>query len=1475
MKQQSRDSACATRPGRSFSARWLLVGSALAAILFLPISGMAHYIMLKRDDDPAKWQEHLELTHPRTITMFADETATIIVEDAGTCAAWVWATVIGDPLVTLNPSGEEAKQLGILVEIEVVAGSEIGTAEIVIEWEGEHVGGEGDCQEIVAVPVTIDIITKPTEATVANIEHNAPAGDPVDMQTGEFHFHEEPDLDLGGPLPLYFQRYYSSKMRQAHVVGDLGDNWRHNFEWRAHWNGNNLLLVTGIGKVLRYLKENDVWTLLTPTENRYQIVQLNGAITVGNARESRIYKFNPQGRLIEIADGRGNRQILTYSNGRLAEVRDYPSPHMDQQSRELVFEYESVTGKLTTVSEHYWGTPGREVGFYYTGPNLTEVRDRGGNFTQYIYDTEHADPGLLTSASSPGNRTAWFQSYNMLGKVDQQWDAYGNTFAFLYDPPLNPTTTTITDPDGRETVYHFDENGSRALIGVTDPLGRRIDIGVNDQRLRDQMVSRGGALSERDYHSETGAVVRSVDENGHEIRMTYTPRAVSEIIFQDLTRIEYADGTFATFIYNSSGHMTSRTDRAGHVWTFTYNTLGQVLTATNPHGSVTKFAYNEYRNPSIIEDAAGNITAFYYDALQRVDFMALGDFITTRQFSYDAYDRLLSVRDERGNTFTRAYDLDGRLIRTTDAEGNVTEFEYDDLNQLVKVIQPTGDPVSLTYEKFGRISTIVLPGGNVITYTYDQVGRLVLVNDSLGAIGEQASNEDGWITGSQNALAAATALTRDPAGRLTGVLSPEGRAVAIGYDSMNRVVSNSLGGLTSRIGRDARGLISDYLMPGGFVSAQYAHDALGNLTAVTDPLGNDWLRTYDGLGRLASMIDPLGNATSYTRDSRHQVTEVELPLSNVTFTRDPSGNVTRGLYSDGTDLTFTYDKNDRLTAATGLTLAYDTNGRIIESNGLPIQRDGAGRIGRVTFAPGKFVDYTYNPRHRVTKVTDWLGGETAFFYDAVGQLTETVRPNGVNTLYAYDSDGLLLSVQEKHGGTTLASVTLTRNPLGQIQTAARVYPPGTPPLNFSPSEEVAAYNAASQVSGYIYDAMGRCLADADYDYNWDLASRLTSIGDDGQTTAFTYDAAGQLLGRTAGGATRQFTWNYGFGLPSVGVIHEDTIATRYYIRTPDGSLLYSIDATTDAARYYHFDEMGNTTAVTGADGSVEAAYRYTPYGEKVADSSAGALENPFTYQGRWGMMAHGDNGLYYIRARWYDAGNARFLSRDPVKLLDPRIINPYPYAASNPMLFIDPTGRKPTTSDKVTLGGRGDALWDLSESPGFGLQTATFFFPHIADEIIGGLMMPSPWEDVPLPPGLNLEEGSPIVSVLDDLTPGVLLDTGEYITFPTTGRRLQLQGGPSEMDHLPPLDLQLFNPAPPPAPKPPILLGNGPPGFARPLFFPGESIKEWNPSLGHPFATDWPLQSTSPSVQKRFSQEWSWKAGPVSHNDWTEHFLND
>ena len=89
--------------------------------------------------------------------------------------------------------------------------------------------------------------------------------------------------------------------------------------------------------------------------------------------------------------------------------------------------------------------------------------------------------------------------------------------------------------------------------------------------------------------------------------------------------------------------------------------------------------------------------------------------------------------------------------------------------------------------------------------------------------------------------------------------------------------------------------------------------------------------------------------------------------------------------------------------------------------------------------------------------------------------------------------------------------------------------------------------------------------------------------------------------------------------------------------------------------YYHHNQQFSTVALTNASGQVIERYAYTAYGEQTILDNTGATQtwatnqNRYTYTGReW------DNAisLYHFRARYYDAQQGRFISRDPLGFVD-------------------------------------------------------------------------------------------------------------------------------------------------------------------------------------------------------------------------------
>ncbi len=119
-----------------------------------------------------------------------------------------------------------------------------------------------------------------------------------------------------------------------------------------------------------------------------------------------------------------------------------------------------------------------------------------------------------------------------------------------------------------------------------------------------------------------------------------------------------------------------------------------------------------------------------------------------------------------------------------------------------------------------------------------------------------------------------------------------------------------------------------------------------------------------------------------------------------------------------------------------------------------------------------------------------------------------------------------------------------------------------------------------------------------------------------------------------------------------------------YVYGSSGLPLEQVNGST--VLWLHHDQLGSTRLITDSGGASQATYTFDSYGNLTA--SSGSITNPFRFAGQY---LDGESGLYYLRARFYDASTGQFLSRDPLASIRKE---PYVYTVDNPLNAVDPTG---------------------------------------------------------------------------------------------------------------------------------------------------------------------------------------------------------
>lgn len=1072
------------------------------------------------------------------------------------------------------------------------------------------------------------------------------SADPVSTATGEY-YEESRDASYTGGL-LSFSRYYATFLLTSGVSSALGANWMHNFDLSAVVSGADAWVTLFRGRRVHFTFVSGAWQPDATDKIRCQFASASGGYQFLEPLENRIYSFSSTGQLTSIADRNGNAVTITRSASSPG-----PDSVSDNFGHTLSFVYSA--GMLAKVQDQ----GGRTITFTHLGNDLTAVTGFDGKTTSFSY----TPPSLLNSKTLADGSMVLRQTFDAkTSQVTAQTDSRGQTTKLATDATGK---TTITTPSG---VASSQTNLAQAnLTGYTDGEGASSALAYDKSNRFAGFTDRLGDSTSFTYQPETGRVASITNAAGYTNSYAYASQTQALFNFYNAVKWIDANGNPILYGFDSAGNVLSYTDVIGAKTVYTYNPRGQMTSYINPSGAIWTYTYASDGTKSSETNPSGGVTTYTYDNQKRVVGQTNPD-TSTLLFSYDSMDHLVSSTNEIGKTITSTYDIAGNIASVTDA--NQTLSATRDGNGRVTSVQVASGKASVIgYDPDGRIQQVTAPTGEPVQLAFSKTNRLTGITDCQGFGIGFAWNKEGALNSVADGGGVKWNLNTDQLGLVTRVTSPSSRAFAFTWDKTGRLIAetDALNQVTAYT-RDAAGRLVGVSAPGGLATA-IARDSLGHITSLTDPAGNAWKRTYDAQGRLKTETDPLGRVTSYAYDSRNRRASVITPEGSLAFTYNGVGDVIRRLYSDGTDLHYTISDSAVQSAGDGFQVTYDFGNSVVASNGLLIGRDASYRMASVAFAPGKAVQYAYDCRGLLSQITDWAGGVTQFTWDNTRRMSTIQRANGVITQYGYDADGRLTAVTESLNGSVLSSVQLTCDAAGRITSANRNVPQSPVP---APGTIQFTYDAANQRTDATYDGVGRPTQAGGRTYTWDGASRLTSYSGPDGAASFTYDGTGMRIASSTAAGNLSYVWNFAYPLPSISVLRNDSGDYRYIVALPGGELLYTLEAADNSRHFFHFDEMGSTVFLSDDGGNVTDTYDATPYGEQV--DHTGSSDNPFTWQGQWGVMQEGSTGLFLMGLRYYDSASGRFLTKDPAPGLDPKTSNPYQFALENPLGQVDPMG---------------------------------------------------------------------------------------------------------------------------------------------------------------------------------------------------------
>ncbi len=520
----------------------------------------------------------------------------------------------------------------------------------------------------------------------------------------------------------------------------------------------------------------------------------------------------------------------------------------------------------------------------------------------------------------------------------------------------------------------------------------------------------------------------------------------------------------------------------------------------------------------------------------------------------------------------------------------------------------------------------------------------------------------------------------------------------------------------------------------------FSYDPASQVTAILHKLGatgptiNQAAYIYNGVGNRDSLTDRRG-IQNFGYDNLDRLTSASHPLLGTpqSFGYDAVGNrTTAGNITNA---------GNQLTADTNFAYQYDDNGNLTK---------------KTLLATGNYSQYTYDAENRLTQVQEFAAGNptaittSSYRYDGLGRRIEKVA-NGQTKRYIYDGEDILL----EYDGSNVLQARYTHGP-GIDEPLSRT--PVTPGVGSGHQAVLAStpdglrgpvvddgITVNGQVSvgfvlasgvptpavGQPIDSTGSHQPVAPIDVTAAVATGTLAVdlidtgGIGGNAPVFlvTRDqATGQVIeSRLLFPARATFASTTPLGTPLV------VASTTVGVTTPiaNGTL------------FYHQDGLGTVTDLTDSAGVTAKSYSYDAYGNIL--ESPGTVEQPYTYTGR---ELDSETGLYYYRARYYDAGTGRFLQNDPIGFRGGDL-NLYRYVVNNPLNFRDPVGLQNTAvfpgAGSVAQQGTSSLVKGAIQGIGLGLGAVAgviggvIVSPDNAGEGSDIIPLPDSYPDIQLP----------------------------------------------------------------------------------------------------------------------------------------------
>ncbi|EGQ75106.1 MULTISPECIES: RHS repeat-associated core domain-containing protein [Neisseria] len=809
--------------------------------------------------------------------------------------------------------------------------------------------------------------------------------------------------------------------------------------------------------------------------------------------------------------------------------------------------------------------------------------------------------------------------------------------------------SAIKDRNGNALGFHY--SGSR-LIAVNDSNGHTIGISYNEQGKisRIELLGENPRLLAAYEYSAEGDLVHATDEAGDVREYTYRQHLVTR----------YSDRTGRGVNLEWSG----RRHRA------------KCIREYNDDGSEElKLEWSKDIRETTVTDAYGHSTIYYYD-YEGYTYRIIYPDSTEEWFYRDDRKNIFCHIHPDGSEDQYEYDERDNILEHIRADGSVVSFEYDADNNLTAVTDPEGHRWLRQYDVKGNMILEIDPEENETRYRYNDAGLPIEITDALGGIKTLTWTKDGQISSHTDCSGYTSRWQYDDRGRLQTQTDAEGNSTHYSYDS--------------------RGNPEAVIQADG-TRESYLHDAEGRLLEHTDPLKQSTRYTYDKGGRLFIRTDALGQQVQYRYDlNSHLVGLLNQngdlyglrynSVGALTEEKGFDGKITRYHYTQGSGVlerideagTITkldYDPAGRIESRS--ILVTDENGETHETDKENYAYDSSGRLAGTQNAHSRH-QYFYDKLGNLIREYrhDSLDGTARSHvwhhrYDALGNRTETIRPDGQRIGYLHYGSGHL------HG------ITLNRNEIAAFERDKL----------HRETERTFGKHIRQETQ---YDPMGRILQQihnrSRREYGYDAAGQLTHIQSRGGQTQYRYDPIGRLIAAVTPDFSETFAFDPADNRLDLSGNKQDHTGQTNSQEKPSLNKVWGNLLKEYAGVHYDYDQRGNLIRKTrngettdyhwngynqlikikNRNGSTE--YRYDPLGRRTAKIRNGETT---VYHWQEDTLAiestNGQNTHYLFEPGTFEP-LAQFQTTSPIGIeREDKPAEPYSYdPETDPLLKIPP-----------------------------------------------------------------------------------------------------------------------------------------------------------------------------------------------------------